>query len=176
MKKVHEILTIHDYNAGFGIETLHPLVSVIDFSKASAPEVGTGEEYFSLGFYGVFLKEGPQCIRHYGRNSYDYQDGTLVFIAPGQVVGIVKEALKPPLQGYGLLFHPDLMAGTSLGRSMGEFAFFSYEVHEALHISKRERQIVLDCFSKIEYELSRGIDKHSKPLIAANIELLLGYC
>ncbi len=176
MKKVHEVPTVHDYNAGFGIETLHPLVSVIDFSKAAPPEDVAGVDFFSLGFYGVFLKEGPQCIKHYGRNSYDYQDGTLVFLAPGQVVGIVKDALQPPLQGYGLLFHPDLLLGTSLGRNMVDYAFFSYEVHEALHISKRERQIVLDCFSKIEYELERGVDKHSKRLIASNIELFLNYC
>lgn len=176
MKKVIEIPTVHDYNAAFGIETLHPLVSVIDFSKATPPGDGGRVDYFSLGFYGVFLKQGPQCIMHYGRNYYDYQDGTLVFIAPGQVLGIDKESLKSPLQGYGLLFHPDLILGTPLGRSIQEYAFFSYEVHEALHISKRERQIVLDCFSKIEYELERGVDSHSKKLIASNIELFLNYC
>ena len=176
MKKVIEIPSVHDYNTAFGIETLHPLVSVIDFSKANPPEDGVKVDYFSLGFYGVFLKQGPQCIMRYGRNNYDYQEGTLVFIAPGQVVGIDKESLKSPLQGYGLLFHPDLILGTSLGRLMKEYAFFSYEVHEALHISERERQIVLDCFSKIDYELNRGIDKFSKKVIASNLELFLNYC
>ncbi len=95
MKKVHEFTTIHEYNAALGVETLHPLVGVIDFSRATPQEVRVGTDFFSLGFYGVFLKEGPQCIRHYGRKSYDYQDGTLVFLAPGQVVGIVREALPP---------------------------------------------------------------------------------
>ncbi len=112
----------------------------------------------------------------YGRNTYDYQDGTLVFLAPGQVIGIDKNIVNAPMKGFSLLFHPDLILGTPLGRSIKDYAFFSYEVHEALHISERERQLVLDCFSKIEYELNRGIDKHSKALIAANIELLLGYC
>ena len=176
MKKVFEIPSVHNYNAAFDIETLHPLVSVIDFSKAK-PRKDRGEvDCFSLGFYAVFLKQGPQCIMRYGRNNYDYQEGTLVFLAPGQVVYIDKSAENASLQGYALLFHPDLILGTSLGRKIKEYIFFSYEVYEALHISERERQIVLDCFSKIEYELNRGIDKHSKHLIAANIELFLSYC
>ncbi len=176
MKKVFDIPNVHDYNADFGIETLHPLVSVVDFSKAKIPQKRGDADGVRFGFYAVALKQGEQCIMKYGRNTYDYQDGTLVFLAPGQVIGIDKNILNSPMKGHSLLFHPDLLLGTPLGRSILDYAFFSYEVHEALHISERERQIVLDCFSKIEYELNRGIDKHSKALIAANIELLLGYC
>jgi AraC-like DNA-binding protein len=176
MKKIFNVPTVHDYNADFGIETLHPLVSVIDFSKATLPQKRGDADGVRFGFYAVALKQGEQCIMRYGRNTYDYQDGTLVFLAPGQVIGIDKNIVNAPMKGFSLLFHPDLFLGTPLGKSIKEFAFFSYEVHEALHISERERLIVLDCFSKIEYELNRGIDKHSKALIAANIELLLGYC
>ncbi|MBI5917074.1 MAG: helix-turn-helix transcriptional regulator [Bacteroidetes bacterium] len=176
MKKVFEVPSVHDYNAAFGIETLHPLVSVIDFSKATPPPSRGEVEHFSFGFYAVFLKQGQQCVMKYGRNTYDYQDGTLVFVAPGQVLTIERATVAGQPLGHGLLFHPDLILGTHLGRSIKEYAFFSYEVHEALHLSERERQIILDCFSKIGYELNRGIDKHSKPLITANIELLLGYC
>lgn len=152
------------------------MVSVIDFSKASIPQKRGDADSVRFGFYAVSLKQGEQCIIRYGRNTYDYQDGTLVFLAPGQVIGIDKNIVNSPMKGFSLLFHPDLILGTSLDRSIQEFAYFSYEVNEALHISERERQLVLDCFSKIEYELNRGIDKHSKALIAANIELLLGYC
>lgn len=176
MKKVFDIPAVHDYNADFGIETLHPLVSVIDFSKAKIPQNRGDADGVRFGFYAVSLKQGEQCIIRYGRNTYDYQDGTLVFLAPGQVIGIDKNITNSPFKGHSLLFHPDLILGTPLGKNIQEYAFFSYEVHEALHLSDRERQIVLDCFSKIEYELNRGIDKHSKSLIAANIELLLGYC
>jgi AraC-like DNA-binding protein len=176
MKKILDLPTVHDYNTDFGIETLHPLVSVIDFSKATIPQNRGDADAVRFGFYAVALKQGEQCVIRYGRNTYDYQDGTLVFLAPGQVIGIDKNIVNAPIKGFSLLFHPDLLLGTPLGRCIQEFAFFSYEVHEALHISERERQIVLDCFSKIEYELNRGIDKHSKALIAANIELLLGYC
>ncbi len=176
MKKIFDVPTVHDYNADFGIETLHPLVSIIDFSKAKIPQNRGDADGVRFGFYAVALKQGEQCVIRYGRNNYDYQDGTLVFLAPGQVIGIDKNIVNSPMKGFSLLFHPDLILVAPLGRSIKDFAFFSYEVHEALHISERERQLVLDCFSKIEYELNRGIDKHSKTLIAANIELLLGYC
>jgi len=79
-------------------------------------------------------------------------------------------------KGYALVFHPDLVHGTSLAKAMNDYNFFSYNSNEALHLSDRERQIVLDCFSKIEYELQQNIDKHSKKLIASNIELFLNYC
>jgi AraC-like DNA-binding protein len=74
------------------------------------------------------------------------------------------------------VFHPDLIKGTSLGRHIADYTFFSYEVHEALHLSESERKIIFDCFSKIKFELDHAIDKHSKTLIVSNIELFLNYC
>ncbi|GAB3416168.1 hypothetical protein [Niabella aquatica] len=82
----------------------------------------------------------------------------------------------PITQGYALLFHTDLIRGTSLGRHIDDYTFFSYQSNEALHLSERERKIVLDCFDKISYELERGVDKHSKMLIVDNVELFLNYC
>ena len=164
--------TISEYNAFNNHQTLHPLVSVIDLSKAD-PRSGSSM-YF--GFYTIFLKDVKCGDLTYGRNTYDYQEGTLVFIAPGQVGGInsSNEIYQP--KGYALVFHPDLIHGTSLGGHINNYTFFSYDSYEALHISDRERQIVLDCFSKIKYELEQAIDKHSKKLIASNIELFLDYC
>jgi AraC-like DNA-binding protein len=112
----------------------------------------------------------------YGCNYYDYQEGTLVFIAPGQVVGIGNAPGSPKPKGWGLLFHPDLIKGTSLGHNIKDYTFFSYEANEALHLSEKERQIITDCLNKIDYELHQSIDKHSKKLIANNIELFLNYC
>jgi AraC family transcriptional activator of pobA len=77
---------------------------------------------------------------------------------------------------HALVFHPDLLLGTSLNPKMNEFSFFGYQINEALHLSQRERQIVMDCFDKIKYELEHAIDKHSRKLIVANIELFLDYC
>ena len=79
-------------------------------------------------------------------------------------------------KGYALMFHPDLIHGTALGRNIQDYTFFGYQSNEALHISDRERKIVLDCLSKIQYELEHAIDKHSKRLIVSNIETLLNYC
>lgn len=164
--------TISDYNAFNNNETLHPLVSIIDFSKAK-PRQGA-RMYF--GFYTVFLKDVKCGDLVYGRHTYDYQEGTLVFIAPGQVVGVDSNGETYQPKGYGLVFHPDLVHGTALGKHIHDYTFFGYQSNEALHLSERERNIVLDCFSKIEYELQHAIDKHSKKLIVSNIELFLNYC
>ena len=112
----------------------------------------------------------------YGCNYYDYQEGTLVFISPGQMVEVEDFGQNFQPKGYALMFHPDLIHGTSLGRHIQDYTFFGYQSNEALHLSERERKIILDCFSKIEYELEHAIDNHSKRLIVSNIEMLLNYC
>ena len=172
MDNLRRFETINDYNAFNNNETLHPLVSVVDLSKASPRQ--TTNMY--IGFYTVFLKEVKCGDLRYGKNTYDYQEGTLVFIAPGQVIigDSSPETYQP--KGYAVVFHPDLIHGTPLGKHIQEYTFFGYQSNEALHVSVRERKIVLDCFSKIEYELEHAIDKHSKKLIVDNIELLLNYC
>src|SRR5688572_18014883 len=176
MKKVLNINTIPEYNALVGQQTFHPLVSVIDLSNAQ-PAENTGEQALNFGFYTVFYKQDKQrCAIRYGRNNYDYQEGTLVFIAPGQVVSIEEDGSDYKPSGIVLLFHPDLLRGTSLGQHMKGYNFFSYDVHEALHLSEEERQIVFECFRKIDYEVKRAIDKYSKKLIISNIELFLDYC
>ena len=175
MSKIKDLEKVNDYCAGLNLSTLHPLVSMVDLSEG-AWNVQEKVHAVRYNFYAVFLKQGQQCTLKYGRKNYDYQDGTLLFIGPGQVINIenLDTSIKP--SGYALLFHPDLLRGTTLGSSMNEYSFFSYELHEALHISQKERQIVLDCFDKIRYELSQGIDQHSKRLIVSNIELFLNYC
>ncbi|MGH2642854.1 MAG: helix-turn-helix domain-containing protein [Chitinophagaceae bacterium] len=172
MKKIMKLENVSDYNNLTGAETLHPLVSVIDFSKSKP--VRRFQRNF--GFYAVFLKDVNCGDMRYGRNYYDYQEGTLVFIAPGQISGIENDRYYAQPKGYGLLFHPDLIRGTSLGRHIHDYTFFSYEVHEALHLSEKERKIILDCLAKTDYELRQNIDKHSKTLIVNNIELFLNYC
>jgi AraC family transcriptional regulator, transcriptional activator of pobA len=164
--------TVNDYNVFNQKETLHPLVSVIDLSKA-APRKAS---HMYFGIYTVFLKDVKCGDLRYGRHTYDYQEGTLVFIGPGQVVRVDNSGETYQPKGHALVFHPDLIHGSALGRHMQDYSFFSYQSNEALHLSERERRIVLDCFSKIEYELEHAIDKHSKRLIVSNIEILLNYC
>jgi len=172
MDKMRRFETVSDYNAFNNNETLHPLVSVVDLSKAN-PRQGS-QMYF--GFYTIFLKEVKCGDLVYGRHTYDYQEGTLVFLAPGQVVGVNSNGETYQPKGYALVFHPDLIHGTSLGKHIQDYTFFGYQSNEALHLSERERKIVLECFSKIEYELEHAIDKHSKRLIVSNVELFLNYC
>lgn len=172
MDAVLRIDTVSEHDTFYHHENLHPLVSVIDFTGRT-PEVYASRMNF--GFYAVYLKDVKCGDMKYGRHTYDYQDRTLVFVAPGQVIHVdINEDYKP--QGYALLFHPDLIRRTALGKHIDDYSFFSYESKEALHLSEKERKIVLDCFEKIRYELEQGTDKHSKLLISSNIELFLNYC
>lgn len=172
MNNIRRFETVNDYNVFNNNETLHPLVSVVDMSKANPRQASN--MYF--GFYTIFLKDIKCGDLRYGKKTYDYQEGTLVFIAPGQVVSVDNTGETYQPKGYALIFHADLIHGTPLGKHIREYTFFSYQSNEALHLSDRERKIVLDCFSKIEYELEHAIDKHSKGLIVSNIELFLNYC
>jgi AraC-like DNA-binding protein len=175
MKKVLNVNTIAEYNDMVGHQTFHPLVSVVDFSQVEARERSDAQA-LRFGLYSAFYKNNTHCDIRYGRNHYDYQEGTLVFIAPGQIVSIEEDGVDYKPSGTGLLFHPDLLRGTSLAHNMKDCSFFSYEVYEALHLSEDEKQIVFECFRKIDLEIRRPVDKHSKKLIVSNIELFLNYC
>lgn len=172
MAQVLNFDTVNDYNNFNNHETLHPLVGVIDFSKAKKR---TGNK-MNFGLYCIFLKDVKCGDLKYGRATYDYQEGTLVFISPGQVLDVENKVDLYQPMGHGLVFHPDLIRGTTLSKGITEYSFFSYHTNEALHLSAKERQLVLDCFSKINTELQHSVDKHSKRLIASNIELFLNYC
>jgi AraC-like DNA-binding protein len=158
-------------------KTLHPLVSVIDFSKANPRNWGDVESIkFKYGLYCIFLKEIKCGNLKYGCNYYDYQAGTLVFFAPGQVAEMENTKITYQPMGYGLLIHPDFLRGTSLAKNIFDYKFFNYLTNEALHLSDDEHKMIMDCFNKINFELMQPIDKHSKKLIATNIELFLNYC
>lgn len=172
MESVYNFNTVAEYNKFNQHETFHPLVNVTDFSTADRR---TGSKmYFNL--YCIFLKEVKCGDLKYGKQTYDYQEGTLVFISPGQVVDVLNKTDEYQPMGHGLVFHPDLLLGTSLGNAIHNYSFFHYNSNEALHISKKEQDIVFDCFNKINFELQQGVDKHSKKLITTNIELFLDYC
>lgn len=173
MDKIIKLENVGQYNSLYGLGTLHPLVSVVDLTKATKT---VNHLQMNYGIYALFLKLSKSCDIKYGRQSYDYQEGTVVCFGPGQTVGVetIEDEVNPPV--YGIVFHPDLIRGTSLGKNIKNYTFFSYAVNEALHLSDQEKEIIMDCLHKINIELEHTIDKHSKALIAMNIELLLNYC
>lgn len=175
MKPIINVQSISDINNFVQHKTKHPLVTVIDFSKMDeAMEEGVR---ISCDFYSIMFKNYCANNMKYGRQSYDFQAGSLVCIAPKQVVTMDTEIEKrDDIMGWGLFFHPDLLRGTSLGAKMKDYTFFSYEIAEALHLSDKEKEILHDCIQKIETELQENIDNHSQTLIVSNIELLLNYC
>jgi AraC family transcriptional activator of pobA len=172
MEDIFKIETINQYNEQSCVETLHPLVSVIDLSKAPLAK----SQRMQFGFYSVFIKQNKIGNIRYGGTYYDYQEGTLMFMAPGQVASVENNAEYYQPSGYALVFHKDLLRGTALGNNIQNYTFFSYEAHEALHVSESERKVIFECLHKIQIELKHAIDKHSKSLIVNNIELFLNYC
>lgn len=159
----------------YGFETFHPLVSVIDMAEATKmPNHAT----FRYGVYALWLKDGIQCSLHYGRQLYDYQDGTIVSFAPRQMVRVdmAEEQLRTPSHTLGLLFHPDLLFGTPLGKTIGGYHFFDYDSAESLHLSERERRMYTDTLSSIRSEMELPVDKHSQTILTDRIKLILDYC
>jgi AraC family transcriptional regulator, transcriptional activator of pobA len=164
--------TIKRYSETFNNKTLHPLINFVDLDLSHP----LPRPKFRLDFYAIIIKDSCSGELRYGNKYYDFKDGTLVFFGPGQVVTSepVGEMHQP--HGKALIFHPDMIKGTSLGKQIHEYSFFSYDVSEALHLSERERDIVNNCYANIISEISQNIDRHSKKLIVANLELLLKYC
>lgn len=172
MDNIIRLDTVDEYNKLFGLETLHPLVAVVDLDDATKFPAHFTVNY---GIYALFLKDTKCGDILYGKQVYDYQDGTIVSFAPGQVVKTEMIEGKRA-KAKGLLFHPDIIKGTSLGQEIKSYSFFSYSSSEALHLSEDERSIILDCLRNIKTELVHPVDKLSKRLIARNIQLLLDYC
>ena len=171
----NEIIQMNDINTYCkycGFEVLHPLVAVVDMAEAKR---NYPECKLNYGLYALWLKQGVGCTIRYGRRNYDYQDGTVVSFAPGQVVQ-VEPNVGVSSSAIGLLFHPDLIHGTSLGRKIERYSFFSYNDAEALHLSEREREQYLMIIESIKRELSHDIDRHSKELLCDNIGMLLDQC
>lgn len=153
----------------------HPLLSVVDFTQFDG-QFGVGLK-MSSGFYTIMYKNYCVNTLKYGRHHYDFQEGSLMCIAPKQVVSLDEAVEKrADAVGWGLFFHPDLIRGTALGQRIKDYTFFSYETNEALHLSEKEEGTLFDCVQKINAELAENIDRHSQTLLVSNLELLLNYC
>lgn len=176
MDDIISIDSISQMHEVFGLpKPKHPLVSVVRYK-----DVIVQPEYHhvrcAIGMYCITQKNDADGSMRYGRNAYDFQEGSILFIKPGQVLtydGHQSSAADP---GWVLLFHPDLIRKSELGGSIDQYAFFSYDITEALHISDEEKHSITEILNKIESEYRQNIDRYSQKLIVSNIELLLDYC
>ena len=164
--------TVHDFNDYQGVATLHPQVSVVHVENTEHIR----ECVMHYGLYALYLKENKGCKLSYGRTPYDFDEMTVTSFAPGQVVKVEPNPEVSFAKFTALVFHPDLLSRTALGRQMNRYEFFSYSSTEALHLSAQEVEVFRGVLAMIEQELHRAIDKHTRELIVSNIELLLNYC
>lgn len=175
MKKDSTIVrldSIDAYNKLYGLETKHPLVTVINLNEATRIVNHIRMDY---GVYALFLKNGINCTLKYGRQPYDYQEGTVVSFSPGQLIGIDTEIDEIAPDVIGIMFHPDLIHKTPLASKIKEYGFFDYSQREALHLSADERGIFNQCLERIKEEIARPVDKHTAEIVASHIQVLLDY-
>lgn len=161
-----------DYSSYLGVTDRHPLVSVIEYDRIS-PVPTTLNDY---SVYGIFLRGDDLVDLTYGCGVYDYREGTLLAVAPGQLGGTEDNGEKVNLSGWALLFHPDLLHGTSLEKKIDRFSFFDYSMNEALHMTEEEREVIVGLLRSIEAEIDRPRDSHQDIIIVGYIELLLNFC
>ncbi len=178
MSDTFEVNSITQAHLSLGLDTpKHPLISII-----RADEIKNISEYEDVkvvfNLYQIIFKDLGCGTLGYGKNSYDYEDGTLVFISPGQVMEFddQHEDSFEDNKSWFLSFHPDLIRMSNLGEKIDQYSFFSYDVNEALHLSDEEKQTIFELRDKIIKEYSQNLDRHSQHLIIANLELLLDYC
>lgn len=166
--------TIQQVNDFYGVPTLHPMVSVLHLERTDSEALSKYQLHY--GVYAIWLKETKGCNLSYGRTPYDFDEQTVTSFEPGQTVTveITNRNIRP--RCIGLLFHPDFLNRTQLGRNMQRYEFFSYSSTEALHLSGTEVGIFKQVLDMIEMELQHPIDNHTRELIVSNIELLLNYC
>lgn len=167
--------SVQEFNDYYGFETLHPMVSVVRFDRKEPFQ----ECMVHYGVYAMFLKENKGCKMFYGRTEYDFDEMTITSFEPGQVLH-VQQNLYGGMDEFpkwtALVFHPDFLKRTNLGRNMNRYEFFGYKSTEALHLSQQEIDVFRSVLSMIDHELHHAIDKHSRDLVVSNIELLLNYC
>lgn len=162
--------SIKTYNDLYGLKTKHPLIAVVDLKQATKL---VNHLTMKFEIYALYLKNGSQCTLKFGRKSYDYQEGTIVSFAPGQIATLDEEEDELGPDVTGLIFHPDLIYGTPLASKIKEFEFFSFSMSESLHLSEKERDKFNFYLNLISEELERPLDSHTASVLSAHIQLLL---
>ncbi|PHI18510.1 AraC family transcriptional regulator [Lewinellaceae bacterium SD302] len=175
MSQIIKIASISELHRALGLEKpRHPAISLVKNEDMVWPDEIYNQKYV-WEFYTIALKQHDGEI-YYGRNHYDFEEGSLIFTSPGQVLESGARPTHKNDSGWSLFFHPDLLLQSDLAAKISSYTFFTYAVHEALHVSEYEKATILRCAESIEAEYNQNIDRHSQTVIVANLELLLNYC
>ncbi len=174
--KPYRIKTIHEFHQLRGLaKPVHPLISVVDYSKI-VHEPGRSSSSVIFDFYSISVKRNPAVKIKYGQQQYDFDEGVMYFLAPGQVLKVeIDPNGSPDHSGWILLVHPDFLWNTPLAEAIRKYEYFDYEVNEALFLSEKEETIVNGIVQNIQHECHSNIDKFSQNIIIAQLELLLTY-
>ncbi|TYP98335.1 AraC family transcriptional regulator [Tenacibaculum adriaticum] len=176
MKDLQVINTISEVHSVIKVtKSKHPLLSILKFEEIEFNQFADGMRA-RIDLYQIWMKEGVNCQLGYGRSIYDFTDGTLAFLKPGQVLTSLDAQNSTESKGFLILIHPDLIRKSPIGKSINQYAFFDYETTEALHVSDSEKITLTEIINNITIEINQNIDKHSQSLINSNLELFLGYC
>jgi AraC family transcriptional regulator, transcriptional activator of pobA len=176
MSTIQHLKCIHQFHRSRGVPPpTHPLISVVDFAAFRiSPEHYSYNWMFD--FYSIGLKKNLSSRIRYGQQEYDFDDGLMFFISPGQVINIQPEqATQPSRSGWILLIHPDFLWNTGLAKSIKQYEFFDYSVHEALFLSDKEEHVIANIIDAVRQELQENIDKFSKDIVISQLETLLNY-
>lgn len=170
------IKTISQYHQLMGLpKPEHPLITVINFDSIKQFPYKEATRIM-FDFYSISLKRNFNGKMKYGQQEYDFDEGIMFFISPGQVFGIeVDQPGGIRHSGWLLLVHPDFLWNTPLAKSMRQYEYFDYTVHEALFVSEKEEATIIQVMQGIQQEYHSNIDKFSGPVIIAQLELLLTY-
>ena len=178
MESIFKVENISLLNEVLGQEPpKHPMISIIDFSKVDFnSSEDSSKKRVSTSFYSIILKQLKKGSIKYGRQYLDFQNGSLFFTAPYQLLNVESPELSECKYNWGIFFHPNLILGTTLYHKMADYTFFDYGVNEVLHISEDEKQSLTDILSSLKKEINRPIDKHTKKVLSSNLELILNHC
>lgn len=172
--KLIRFISISESHQAFGLPApQHPLISLVHFNKDNPFNTAMAPIYDVLSFYKITFITRNRGRLKYGRNYYDYDEGSMLFLAPNQLVGSTD--YNSETYCYILLIHPDFLLGYPLARKIKQYGYFSYASNEALHLSDAEREIILSIYRIMEQELNSRVDEFSQEVVIAQLELLLSY-
>lgn len=173
MSKFLKVRNVNDYSEYVGHKDTHPLVSVINYAEVSPVR----HCLCNYSVYGLFLRDDVNVDLTYGFGKYDYKEGTLICVAPGQIGGKEDNGELAEIKGWALLFHPDILHGTHLEQAIKEYSFFDYRINEALHMSDEEHDTLVSLMRQIRNEITcNKRDDFQDAIIVAYIEAMLNYC